>query len=80
MQAFKDAGVTDRTWEAAILALQVGLSPDKVSGWSKGYLTTHYPSEAFDEFEASREFEIHHRPDDIFIGTVANALLETLPT
>ena len=79
VQAFKDAGVTDRTWEAAILALQVGLSPDKVSGWSKGYLTTHYPSEAFDEFEASREFEIHHRPDDIFIGTVANALLETLP-
>ena len=79
VQAFKDAGVTDRMWEAAILALQVGLSPDKVSGWSKGYLTTHYPSEAFDEFEASREFEIHHRPDDIFIGTVANALLETLP-
>ena len=79
VQAFKDAGVTDRMWEAAILALQVGLSPDKVSGWSKGYLTTHYPSEAFDEFKASREFEIHHRDDAIFIGKLVEELLETLP-
>ena len=77
--AFKEAGVTKQMWEAAILAVKVGLDPDKVSGWSKGYLPTHYPSEAFDEFEASREFEIHHRPDDIFIGRVANALLEKLP-
>ena len=61
------------------LALQVGLAPDKVSGWSKGYLTTHHPSEAFDEFEASREFEIHHRDDAIFIGKIVEELLETLP-
>ena len=79
VQAFKDAGVTAEMWEAAILALQVELAPDKVSGWSKGYLTTHYPSEAFNDFEESREFEIHHRREDIFIGTVANALLEKLP-
>ena len=79
VQAFKDAGVTEEMWEAAKAALQVGLEPDKVSGWSKGYLTTHYPSEAFDEFKASREFEIHHRRDDIFIGSLAKALLEKLP-
>ena len=66
-------------WEAARAALQVGLAPDKVSGWSKGYLTTHHPSEAFDEFEASREFEIHHRDDAIFIGKIVEELLETLP-
>ena len=78
-QAFQDAGVTDEMWEAAILALQVGLAPDKVSGWKKGYLTTHYPSAAFDEFEESREHEIHHRSDAIFIGRLAEALLEKLP-
>ena len=78
-QAFQDAGVTDEMWEAARAALQVGLAPDKVSGWSKGYLTTHHPSEAFDEFEASREFEIHHRDDAIFIGKIVEELLETLP-
>ena len=78
-QAFQDAGVTDEMWEAARAALQVGLAPDKVSGWSKGYLTTHHPSEAFDEFEASREFEIHHRDDAIFIGKLVEELLETLP-
>ena len=78
-QAFQDAGVTDEMWEAARAALQVGLTPDKVSGWSKGYLTTHHPSEAFDEFKASREFEIHHRDDAICIGKLVEELLETLP-
>ena len=79
VQAFKEASVTDEMWEAAKAALQVGLAPDKVSRWEKGYLTTHHPSEALDEFEASREFEIHHRPDAIFIGTLVKALLEKLP-
>ena len=77
--AFQDAGVTDQMWEAARVSLQVALAPDKVSRWSTGYLTTHYPSEAFDKFEESREFEIHHRRDDIFIGSLAKALLEKLP-
>ena len=78
-QAFQDAGVTDEMWEAATEVLQVGLAPDKVSGWSKGYLPVHYPAVAFDEFEASREFEIHHRREDLFSGSLAKALLEKLP-
>ena len=78
-QAFQDAGVTDEMWEAARAANDANLSPKKIDDWSKGYLTTHHPSEAFDEFEASREFEIHHRRDDIFIGSVVKALLEKLP-
>ena len=60
-------------------ANDANLTPRKISNWGKGYLTTHHPSEAFNEFQASREFEIHHRRDDIFIGSVVKALLEKLP-
>ena len=79
VQAFKDAGVTDEMWEAAKAALQVGLAPDKVSRWSKGYLTTHHPSEARSTFEESRQYEIHHRSDAFFVGSLVKALLLKLP-
>ena len=78
-KAFQEAGVTEEMWEAAHSANDANLSPEKINHWTKGYLPTHHPSEAFDEFEASRDFEIHHRREDLFIGTVAKALLETLP-
>lgn len=79
MQAFKDASVTDEMWKAARAALQADLNPDKITGWKKGYLTTHHKSVVFNEFEESREFEIHHRSDAIFIGSLGKALLEKLP-
>ena len=79
VQAFKDAGVTDEMWEAARSANDANLAPEKIDHWSKGYLTTHYPSTAFDEFSESREFEIHHRSDAIFIGSLVKALLRELP-
>ena len=79
-QAFQDAGVTDEMWEAARRTVQAELSPDKISDWSKGYLTTHYPSAALDEFKESHEFEIHHRSDALFIGSLAKALLEKFPS
>ena len=78
-RAFQDAGVTDEMWTAARAALQADLSPDKIKGWSKGYLTTHHEATAFDEFEQSREYETHHRSDAIFIGSILKALLEKLP-
>lgn len=79
VQAFKDADVTDEMWLAARAANEANLSTDKIKRWMKGYLTIHFPDAAFSEFEASREFEIHHRRDDIFIGSLVKALLSKLP-
>ena len=78
-QAFKDAGVTDKMWTAARAALQTELSPDKIEGWSKGYLTVHYPADAYDAFQADTEDEVHHRSDALFTGALVKALLEQLP-
>ena len=78
-QAFKDAGVNDEMWEAAKSANAVSLSSEKTQHWTKGYLTVHYPSIAYEEFQADTAYELHHRSDALFIGALIKALLQELP-
>ena len=79
VQAFKDAGVTDDMWQAVRAAVTVELSIDKIGGWVKGFLATHFPEAAYDEFGQTREYEVHHRSDALFVGTLVSTLLEKLP-
>ena len=79
VQAFQDAGVTDDMWEAAKMAARAELSPDKNNNWRKGYLTKHYPEVAFWVFKESSGYEIPHRSDALFIGSLVKALLDKLP-
>lgn len=77
VQAFENAGVTHEMWQTAREA--VGLNPEKIERWKRGYISIHYPEAARKQLEESRGDEFHHRPNDLFIGAFLKALLERLP-
>lgn len=76
-QAFENAGVTEEMWETACDA--VGISPEKIKRWKRGYIPLHFPDAAAGEFLDSREYEPHHRHNYKLLAASLKSLLEKLP-
>ena len=76
-QAFEDAGVDAEMWETARLA--VGISPEKINRWKRGYIALHFPDAAASESEEKREYEPHHRHNDKGLSILLESLLSKIP-
>lgn len=76
-QAFEDAGVDAEMWETARLA--VGISPEKINRWKRGYIALHFPDAAASESEEKREYEPHHRHNDKGLSSLLESLLSKIP-